>query len=177
MEKSALRRQMLARREALSAEAIARAGEAVLGPALAQLKTATGCVGGYMPMRGEVPSQPLLEALHAQAIPLVLPRVQERGEMVFLPWVPGNCLTHDACGILSPASGRPSTPKALLVPLLAFDVRRHRLGYGGGYYDRAIAADSPRTIGLAYAWQMVDNLPTQPHDVALDAVVTDEGSL
>jgi 5-formyltetrahydrofolate cyclo-ligase len=66
-------------------------------------------------------------------------------------------------------------PQLLLVPLLAFDAQGHRLGHGGGFYDRTIAAFGVRAIGIAYAGQEVETLPHEPHDMKLDAVLTEGG--
>jgi 5-formyltetrahydrofolate cyclo-ligase len=63
----------------------------------------------------------------------------------------------------------------LLVPLLAFDAQGNRLGYGGGYYDRTLAALSVPAIGIAYAGQEVASLPHDAHDIALDAILTEQG--
>jgi 5-formyltetrahydrofolate cyclo-ligase len=82
-----------------------------------------------------------------------------------------------AYGILEPSAGWPvAHPKILLVPLLAFDAHGHRLGYGGGFYDRTIEALKPdRTIGVAFAGQEVEALPHEAHDIALDCVITENG--
>ena len=69
--------------------------------------------------------------------------------------------------------GPPSRPSVLLVPLLAFDAEGYRLGYGGGFYDRTLAAINARAIGIAFAGQEVTALPREPHDRALDAVLTE----
>jgi len=61
------------------------------------------------------------------------------------------------------------------VPLLAFDARGHRLGYGGGFYDRTIAALRVRAIGIAHAGQETGSLPAEPHDMALDGILTEQG--
>ncbi|HSZ74505.1 MAG TPA: 5-formyltetrahydrofolate cyclo-ligase, partial [Rhizomicrobium sp.] len=63
----------------------------------------------------------------------------------------------------------------VFVPLLAFDARGHRLGYGGGYYDRTLSALKPIAIGIAYAGQEVAELPRQDHDHPLDAILTEQG--
>jgi 5-formyltetrahydrofolate cyclo-ligase len=79
-------------------------------------------------------------------------------------------------GIAEPAAHFPRVkPDLLLVPLLAFDARRHRLGYGGGFYDRTIAALNVPAIGIAYAGQQVSSLPAEPHDRTLDGILTEHG--
>ena len=67
------------------------------------------------------------------------------------------------------------TPRLLLVPLLAFDNDGYRLGYGGGFYDRALAALRVPAIGIAYAGQQAASLPHEPHDMALDGILTEQG--
>ena len=71
--------------------------------------------------------------------------------------------------------GRAARPDLLLVPLLAFDAHGHRLGYGGGFYDRTLALLKVPAIGIAYAGQEVASLPREPHDMALDMIVTEQG--
>ena len=66
-------------------------------------------------------------------------------------------------------------PGLLIVPLLAFDAQGHRLGYGGGFYDRTLALLKVPAVGIAYAGQQVASLPHGPHDMALDMVVTEQG--
>ena len=86
-----------------------------------------------------------------------------------------------AFGIEVPVAGEPAEPDLVLVPMLAFDPRGHRLGYGGGFYDRTIAALRARrplvALGLAYAGQAVPEVPAGGTDMRLDGIVTEAGVL
>ena len=133
-------------------------------------------VGGFWPMGREIDIRPLLHALAGRGHPVLLPVTPLRGQpLIFARWRPGDTLIPERFGTVRPV-GEPGVPDLLLVPLLAWDGQGRRLGYGGGYYDRTLAAlPGCRTIGCAYAMQRVDQVPTGPLDVRLDAVATEEG--
>lgn len=138
------------------------------------------CVAGYLPIGSELDTRPLLLALHGLGVPLAMPVVTApEVPLVFRPWIPGTATARSTFGVEEPQSGGPVVPDLLLVPLLAFDARGHRLGYGGGFYDRTLAAlraaGPVRALGLAYAAQEVSNVPNGGHDARLDAVVTERG--
>lgn len=158
-----------------------RAGaDPALGACLAEhvlpLCPAGAAVAGYWPVRGEIDVRPVLHALHARGYPVLLPETPGRGRpLLFRQWWPGVPMVAERFGTARPDSP-PGEPDVLLVPLVAFDARCHRLGYGGGFYDRTIAArPGVRTVGCAYALQEVDAVPVLPHDAALDAVATERG--
>jgi 5-formyltetrahydrofolate cyclo-ligase len=116
--------------------------------------------------------------------PLALPRLDGSGRPLrFLAWRAGDVLDAGAFGLMEPQPAQPELlPDLVLVPLLAFDRQGGRLGYGKGYYDRTLAKlragpRPPVAIGLAFADQEVADVPTGPHDVALDAVVTEHALL
>ncbi len=137
-------------------------------------------MAGYWPMREEADIRPLLTALHERGHRVALPRVVRRGRPLrFLHWQPDDALVPGHAGILEPAGGEEITPEVLLVPLLAFDGAGQRLGYGGGFYDRTLAALRARggllAIGVAYGDQEVDSLPPDDHDEPLDWLVTERG--
>ncbi len=137
-------------------------------------------VAGYLPVRGEIDPLPLMHLLHGHEITLCLPVVTGPGQpLAFRPWRPGARLVRGAYGIMIPEEAEEVTPQALVTPLLAYDARGYRLGYGGGYYDRTIAelgARGPlRTIGLAFAGQQVPEVPAGAHDMPLDAIATENG--
>ena len=133
-------------------------------------------VAGFWPMGTEIDIRPLLNALHAREHPVLLSVTPPRGQpLSFRRWQPGDVLRPGRFGTSMP-TGDSGTPDVLLVPLLAWDGRGHRLGYGGGYYDRTLAAlPGCRTIGCAYDAQRVPEVPAAPYDVPLDAVATEEG--
>lgn len=171
--KAALRRFMAARRDAAHAAGQGDAADllaGVLAPFAGQV------LSGYWPMRSEIDPRP---ALVAHRGPVCLPVTPPRGQpLVFRRWTPGAALVPGAFGTLVP-EGPEVVPQVLVVPLLAFDRRGYRLGYGGGYYDRTLAAlraAGPCTaIGYAFAAQEVAEVPTEPTDARLDLIVTEAG--
>jgi 5-formyltetrahydrofolate cyclo-ligase len=180
--KAGLRRQCLSRRDALDpafrAAASGRAAHHVLH-VLAAREPAT--VSGFLPIRSEIDPRPAMDALAARGHRLALPCVTPEG-LVFRLWSPGDPLRRVGFGLSEPEpSAKAVDPDILLVPLAAFDSRGHRIGYGAGHYDRAIARLSrgsrPFTVGLAFAVQRVAHVPDEPHDQPLDAVVTEDGAL
>lgn len=142
-------------------------------------------IAGYWPIHSEVDVRPLLEKL-SETHPIVLPVTpRDRLRLSFRRWTPGAAMeqgpfgTQHPVGEASDGSG-PLVPDVVLVPMLAFTRSGDRLGYGGGYYDATLAAlkaDKPslRTVGIAYAGQMVKLLPTEKTDMRLDYVLTQNG--
>jgi 5-formyltetrahydrofolate cyclo-ligase len=136
------------------------------------------CVlAAYLAVRGEIDCMPLVARLAGGGWRIALPVVTADGvPLAFHAWTPGDPTTPGRFGIPQPAAASPVTPSVLLVPLLAFDRRCHRLGYGGGHYDRTLAAlraKGPVTaIGLAFDAQEVPDIPAGPYDQPLDCVLT-----
>ncbi len=95
--------------------------------------------------------------------------------MRFRAWTPGAEMAADRHGILYPAAGETVQPDAVLVPLTAFDARGFRLGYGGGYFDRTLAAIRPMAVGVGFELSRVDSVLPQPHDCPMDWIVTESG--
>jgi len=175
--KATLRRQARARRAEL-AQAVPDFSQRIAHHAASLDIAPDSLIGAYMALPGEADPHLLLQALVARGCTLAFPRVHAKGEpLVFHHWNRGRELMKGSYGIAEPAPDWPvARPVILLVPLLAFDKAGHRLGYGGGFYDRAIASLQPvRTIGVAFAGQEVEPLPHEPHDRALDAVITESG--
>jgi len=140
-------------------------------------------VSGYWPGRSELDIRPLMEALHARGHAIALPVVMGRGQpLVFRAWRPGMALEEKKFGLREPgADAAMLTPRALLVPFLAFDEQGYRIGYGAGYYDMTLAELRSRlrvlAIGVGYSAQRVDRLPRDGHDQRLDWVVTEAGAV
>lgn len=133
----------------------------------------------YMPHQGELNTMPLMEIVTKKGLQLALPAMQPGHKMLtFRSWSPGEPLLEAAYGIMQPEDSKPQLkPDIICVPLVAADRQRHRLGYGGGFYDTTLAALSqqgkaPITIGLAYDFQLIDKLPSQPHDQQLTTIIT-----
>jgi 5-formyltetrahydrofolate cyclo-ligase len=172
------------RKAALRAQAIAlrmgfdpAAGEALAGVVLREVPLPSGAiVAGLWPLRGEMDLRPLLHALHDRGHPIVLPQTPPRGSpLIFRLWSPGCAMLPERFGTQRP-DGPIAVPDVIFVPLLAFDSRGYRLGYGGGYYDRTLQTlPLAQAVGFAYAAQRVEEVPTEPHDVPLRLIATELG--
>ena len=137
-------------------------------------------IGAYWPIKGEFDALPALYRWTegGDARRLGLPVIdRETKQLCFHIWYPGCPMEDDAYGIPKPKGTPAFEPQLLLVPCVGFGPQGLRLGYGGGFYDRTLAALAtlPATVGLAYAHGFVPWLAAEPHDVPLDAVLTDEG--
>ena len=135
-------------------------------------------VAGYRAVRGEVDVDTVLAGLHAGGVVVTVPRVVDDA-LEFVPWAPGAESEAGDFGIAEPVGGDPvpfARHSVILTPLVAFDRRGQRLGQGGGFYDRAIAAAGakrPVLIGVAHGFQEVEVVPIEDWDQPLDAVVTE----
>jgi 5-formyltetrahydrofolate cyclo-ligase len=134
-------------------------------------------LSGYMPMRSEIDPLP---AMAAHQGPVGVPVIIGKGQPLrFREWSPGVRMVEGAFRALIPEDGAWVEPEVLIVPLLAWDRRGYRLGYGGGFYDRTLAALKAKhpvlAVGFAFAAQEVPEVPTDAFDQRLDAVITDKG--
>lgn len=138
-------------------------------------------VSGFWSMRSEVDVRPLMVALRERGARLALPAILSRTDMIFREFVPGAPLVDMGFETYGPGEDAAIIdPAVILVPLVAFDHRGHRIGYGAGYYDRAIASlekkgIAPRLIGIAFDCQQVALVPDEPHDVPLPEILTESG--
>jgi len=179
--KKQLRSQALARRDSLdpswrammSQQMAAAADGIALNP---------GCiVSGFWPIRSEVDVRPLMLALGHRGARLCLPAILDRTTIVFREMIADAPLVDMGFGTLGPPeSAAVLDPSVMLVPLAAFDARGHRIGYGAGHYDRAIArlnasGRTPRLIGIAFDCQEVERVPDEPHDVVIPEILTESG--
>jgi 5-formyltetrahydrofolate cyclo-ligase len=136
-------------------------------------------VAAYWRIRDELDCQPILVRLMDSNQKVVLPVVTGEEEPLDLRvWEQGASLYEAGFGTLAPSDLAPrAEPDIVIMPLLGFDSKGTRLGYGGGYYDRTLAGlgRKPLLVGLAFAAQELDEIPREAHDVPLDAVVTEAG--
>lgn len=178
-QKVALRRQALARRDALPPDVRAAAAEAVAARKFPVTIVPGVIVAGFSPIKTEFNPLPLMRKLAAEGARLALPVVVGRGlPLVMRAWDFGHPLARGVWGIRQPLPTAPEVePDILLVPLAAFDRRGHRLGYGAGYYDLTITklrASKPIVaVGVAFAVQEVPEIPQTPRDARLDLVLTE----
>ena len=181
-QKQALRAKARARRRQLTTSSRAVAVDAALTHLRGSLPLADiSCVAAYWPLADEFDARPMLQALHRDGHACVLPVVVARARpLIFRLWQPDMELQQGGFGVFAPPASAPARrPDLLLVPLLAFDAVGYRLGYGGGYYDRTLAAlrtdgeGGPSAIGLAFAGQEVVHVPHGPGDQQLDGILTE----
>jgi 5-formyltetrahydrofolate cyclo-ligase len=190
MTKAELRARLLARRRFLTPLEVERAAHRVRRHVLAlPVWPALRRVLVYLPARNEVDTWGLIHALWARGAQTLAPccRPDRPGEMDCLYFDTAQRLHPGAFNILEP--DRQACAAAdmtgmgqgdgVLVPGVGFDRQGFRLGFGGGYYDRLLADLAPEvvTIGLAYAFQVVDELPREEHDLPVDIICTDQGTL
>lgn len=177
--RAALRGEKLAARMSLGADsrlALSARIEAHLLQLLTPLapRTLAYCAS----VRGEFDAQALVSLLIKRGWRAAMPIVEAPdAPMSFRHWTPGVAMNVDRYGIPIPAEGEAVTPDIVLLPLVAFDRQGFRLGYGGGYFDRTLAALVPRplSIGVGFELARVEDIRPQQHDIRLDAIVTEAG--
>jgi 5-formyltetrahydrofolate cyclo-ligase len=177
--RQALRREHIAAREALPAVEHARTSAAVLDHLHGFLTTRLpSSLAFYWPIRAEVDCTPLVRLLVAQGWRACLPFIVARGAaMVFREWTPLTNMVAGEYGIPTVGAGESMTPDVVLLPVNVFDHKGYRLGYGGGYFDRTLAALAPRpfVIGVGFELGRADSIRPHAQDLAMNAVVTDRG--
>lgn len=174
IDKAAARKAAFAVRKAAFAAGQGQAAE-LLADVLAA--HAGKRLAGYMAMRTEIDPTAAM-AVHAG--PVGVPVILGAGQALkFREWSPGCAMVAGEFGAAIPAEGAWIEPQVLIVPLLAFDARGYRLGYGGGFYDRTLeglrAKGPVLAVGFAFAAQEVEEVPTEPTDQRLDLLVTERG--
>jgi 5-formyltetrahydrofolate cyclo-ligase len=169
------RARLIGERMLLRREARARC-DAALTAALGGLVPRGGIVGFYWPIRGEYDARKFVTALLDDGARLALPVVvQKAAPVVFREWRPGAPMVPGVWNIPVPAEDIQVVPETLLIPLVGFDERRYRLGYGGGYYDRTLAAMTrkPLAIGIGYEFSRLETIYPRPHDIPMSLIVTE----
>ena len=151
-------------------ERIGHALGSALEPYVGQL------IGFYWPFRGEYDPRSILSSMRDKGSRLALPVIVEREQpLVFREWSPGSLMTQGVWNVPMPESGEAVLPDLLVVPLVGFDPQGYRLGYGGGFYDRTIAAmpTKPRTIGVGFELGRLETIYPQPHDIPQEQIITE----
>jgi len=177
VEKRAIRNVLRAQRKALAPHVVAAAGRAVKQRVLGlPIYGEASAVLAYVADENEIPTSELIAAMAEAGMAVYLPTL--RPPLGFVPWNPGQRLVKTASGVMEPAVGtpeQPTTPALALVPVVAWDQDGTRLGRGGGFYDRALAAlgSGVVRIGLAFEFQEYSGLPRDAWDVPLDFVITE----
>lgn len=177
LDKSEARTAAFARRKAAHTAGMGAAGAGYLSEVLAGYRGVP--TAGYMPMRSEI--DPLAAMAEAAAHgPVGVPVIIDKGQpLKFRTWTPECALIAGQFGALIPEEGEWMIPEILIVPLVAFDRKGGRLGYGGGFYDRTLeqlrCKKPTLAIGFAYDAQEAPTLPIEPTDQPLDLIVTQTG--
>ena len=177
--RAARREELIARRSAMPADERRVRSEAITRRLLGAFPLLRGrTIGFCWPYRGEFDSRFVIRRLRDAGSRAVLPVVVAKGApLQFCEWWPGAPMRSATLGIPVPDGTQPLRPEALLIPPVGFDAAGYRLGYGAGYFDRTLAAMSPRPLAIAVAFEL-SRIPTirpQPHDVPMDFVVTEAG--
>ncbi|MBV8664902.1 MAG: 5-formyltetrahydrofolate cyclo-ligase [Burkholderiaceae bacterium] len=177
--KQELRRALLAKRQAIAPELRAHYDAAIGARLLAWWQRhPVRTLGVYWPIRGEADLLPTYAELASSGVRLALPVVERDAPLRFAAWTPGDVLAPGAMKVPEPLPPHiPLEPEAVLVPCVGFNDGRYRLGYGGGFYDRTLAASPrPLAIGIAYTCGEA-RFDAAGHDIALDAVITETAIL
>ena len=178
-QKKTIRRDAIARRDALPAAERAAAAATIAARPFPLAIAPGAIVSGFSPLKSEINPVPLMRRLSDAGARLALPVVAGKGKpLIMRAWAFGEPLDSGVWGIREPKPEAPEVaPDILLVPLLAFDRSGNRIGYGAGYYDMTIAklrALKPVVaVGIAFAVQEIPSVPVTPRDARLDLVLTE----
>jgi len=177
--RKAQRAELLARRVAVTADQRREWNEIIerlLLEAFPVLRQSM--VGFYWPFQGEFDPRFAIRRLREQGARAALPVVvQKSTPLQFREWWPGAPMTKGVFDLPIPDGTEVVRPQALFIPPIGFDARGYRLGYGGGYFDRTLAAAVPQPlkIGVAFELSRIPTIQPQPHDVPMDFIVTEAG--
>ena len=135
--------------------------------------------GGYIDVNYEINCVEILKKLERKNFKISLPIIKNKNQMNFAKWSFKNPLVLNSIGIPEPKNNNFILPNVLLVPLVAFDKNRYRIGYGGGYYDRYIEKIKKKkkkilTIGFAFSFQEINKVPINKYDMQLDYIITEK---
>jgi len=171
------RERLIARRLAIPAERRADSASRIAANLDRLLPDLAGCaVALYWPFRGEPDLRGWADAVIARGATCALPVVVEnRAPLIFRSWRSDSPMVRGVWNIRVPADGAQIVPDIVIAPVVGFDPKGYRLGYGGGYYDRTLAARlrKPRVIGVGDSGAGIATIYPLPHDIPMDAIVTD----
>jgi len=180
--RSEIRKNCLLARAALAEEEVARLSHLLVDNLLRTFAVPPGkCVGFCWPIRNEPDIRPAIHAWLKMGMIAALPvtPIQQQA-LSFRLWRPESPLAPDCKGILAPLENAPEVnPDALLIPLNAFDARGYRLGYGGGFFDRTLAASGasrPLAIGIGFELGRIGDVQPEAHDQPVDWLITEQGA-
>lgn len=181
LTKAHIRQVCLAQRKQLSPDFITQASQKIIESIHAlQAYQAAEHIAWYHPTRGEVDLSPLWQDALSHHKSCYFPAIQSNGALLFLPYTPDTPLVFNQYQIAEPqVEPQSAIPLPLLdilfLPVVAFDAEKQRLGMGKGYYDKTLV-NHPHTllIGVAYEWQKQPSLPTDPWDIPVSMIVTEE---
>lgn len=172
------RRQLVNIRQTLTASQRVEAEQQIQQRLLSLLTPMpAGIVSFYMPIRGEINCQPVIEKLLSIGWRAALPKIIAKNTALqFRQWTADSDMQPEIWQIPVPQHTAELTPDVLLIPLVGFDASLHRLGNGGGFYDRSLAAIQPKplAIGIGLESLKLNDIQAQPHDIAMDIVVTEQ---
>ena len=176
--RKAERERLLAWRQGLSPTGRRRWGADIEARLREVIAARPGVLGVYWPFRAEFDPRGLVDWTvgegHGVALPVV---VDKKGPLEYRVWQPGEKLVDGVWNIPVPEKREVVTPSVVLAPVVGFDRECYRLGYGGGYFDRTLAALKPKplAIGVGFALQEIETIYPQPFDVPMDLIVTESG--
>lgn len=182
--RTAERSRLLAERRQLSVAERQAIGAALAGHLRQVVEERFGGARGmvfsaYWPIKGEADLRPLMAELHAAGVTVALPLVETRAApLTFRRWTPETRMVRGDWNIpVPPPDAAALTPDITLAPLVGWTAEGYRLGYGGGYFDRTLAALDPKpfVIGIGFKTAQLSTIYPQPHDIPLDLIVTEDG--
>jgi 5-formyltetrahydrofolate cyclo-ligase len=172
------RERLIALRMAMPPAVRREAGERITQALQSIVAGRPGVLGIYWPFRAEFDPRPLVEILASGGRQVALPVVvDKKGPLEYRAWAPGEALVAGVWDIPIPEKREIATPSMVLAPFVGFDRACYRLGYGGGYFDRTLAALDPRpmAIGVGFAAQQIETIYPQPFDIPMDVIATEAG--
>lgn len=177
--RKATRDHLIAARLGLSADTRRSHAEAIAAGLDRLLGDPRGkAISLYWPFRGEPDLRGFMDRVTARGGTCLLPLVAGKGKpLTFRAWKAGEPLERGVWNIPYPAKGPEVTPDIVIAPVVGYDRSFYRLGYGGGFFDRTLAGlePRPRAIGVGYSLQRLFTIHPQPHDIPMQAIVTEEG--